>query len=54
MKYLKGTFDMKTQDTSYLKPGTSSGFVDADWANYTTDGMSTTGYLFLFGGGTIS
>jgi transposase InsO family protein len=52
MRYLQGSLDAK------LVLGGKSlalvGFCDADWAGDATDRRSTTGYVFMLGGGAIS
>jgi hypothetical protein len=52
MRYLQGT---KSQGLKFSKTnGQLQGFVDADWANDTTDRRSTTGYIFTLGSAPIS
>jgi hypothetical protein len=52
MKYLQGT---KSHGLKFTKTeGYLQGYVDADWANDTTDRRSTTGYIFTLGSAPIS
>lgn len=52
MRYLKGTMDLKLcfgGNDIALK-----GYCDVDWAGDASDRRSTTGYVFMLGGGAIS
>lgn len=54
LRYLKGTAD---HGIWYGKPGATTelfGYTDADWAGDKNDRKSTSGNVFLFGGGPIS
>ena len=53
MRYLKGTSNV---GILYKQDGSDKciGYSDADWASDTTDGKSTTGYIFTLSGGPIS
>nr|GEV99307.1 zinc finger, CCHC-type [Tanacetum cinerariifolium] len=51
-KYLKGT---KNYGLSYVGyPSVLEGYSDASWINYVEDSSSTSGWVFLLGGGAIS
>ena len=53
MRYLKGTSDL---GLLYTKEGSSKcvGYSDSDWGGDLDDRKSTSGYLFLIGGGSVS
>ncbi|GJY55628.1 hypothetical protein Tco_0454743 [Tanacetum coccineum] len=48
LKYLKNTMDYRLIYTSY--PLVLKGYNDASWINNTKDNLSTSGWVFLFGG----
>ena len=48
LRYLKGTQGLGLKYQKTEKP--LCGYVDADWANCTTDRRSYTGYMFILGG----
>nr|GFB77297.1 zinc finger, CCHC-type [Tanacetum cinerariifolium] len=52
LKYLKKTMDYKLMYISY--PLVLEGYTDASWINNTKDNSSTSGWVFLLGGGAIS
>lgn len=52
MRYLKGTLEMKL--TFGSKNGQFIGYCDSDYAADVDDRKSTSGYVFLYGGGAIS
>lgn len=54
LKYLQKTKTLKLTFDSTLDAGVLEGYVDADWANDTTDRKSTTGFIFKLFGGTVS
>ncbi|GKB62837.1 zinc finger, CCHC-type containing protein [Tanacetum coccineum] len=51
MKYLKKTMDYRLMCTGY--PSVLEGYTDASWINNTEDNSSTSGWVFLLGGGVI-
>ncbi|XP_071708837.1 secreted RxLR effector protein 161-like [Rutidosis leptorrhynchoides] len=51
-KYLKGTIDYGITYTGF--PSVLEGYSDASWITNVEDHSSTTGWIFLFGGGAIS
>ncbi|PWA94304.1 retrotransposon protein [Artemisia annua] len=51
-KYLKRTMDCSLSYTGY--PSVLEGYTDASWINNTEDNSSTSGWVFLLGGGAIS
>ena len=53
MRYLQGTVDF---GICYIRDGESDvmGFSDADWAGDLADRKSTSGYIFMYGGGPVS
>ncbi|GKA84915.1 zinc finger, CCHC-type containing protein [Tanacetum coccineum] len=52
LKYLKKTMDYRLTYTGY--PSVLEGYTDASWISNTEDNSSTSGWVFLFGGGAIS
>ncbi|GKB22455.1 zinc finger, CCHC-type containing protein [Tanacetum coccineum] len=52
LKYLKKTMDYRLTYTGY--PSMLEGYTDASWISNTEDNSSTSGWVFLLGGGTIS
>ncbi|GJS35841.1 zinc finger, CCHC-type containing protein [Tanacetum coccineum] len=52
LKYLKKTMDCSLTYTGY--PSVLEGYTDASWISYTEDNSSTSGWVFLLGGGAIS
>ncbi|GKF08102.1 hypothetical protein Tco_0042326, partial [Tanacetum coccineum] len=52
LKYLKKTIDYRLTYIGY--PLVLEGYTDASWINNTEDNSSTSGWLFLLGGGAIS
>ncbi|GJR98879.1 zinc finger, CCHC-type containing protein [Tanacetum coccineum] len=52
LKYLKKTMDYRLTYTGY--PSVLKGYTDASWINNTEDNSSTSGWVFLLGGGAIS
>ncbi|GJZ63689.1 zinc finger, CCHC-type containing protein [Tanacetum coccineum] len=52
LKYLKKTMDYKLTYTGYLL--VLEGYIDASWISNTEDNSSTSGWVFLLGGGVIS
>nr|GEW10926.1 hypothetical protein [Tanacetum cinerariifolium] len=52
LKYLKKTIDYRLTYTGY--PSVLKGYTDANWINNTEDNSSTSGWVFLLGGGAIS
>ncbi|GJU94538.1 zinc finger, CCHC-type containing protein [Tanacetum coccineum] len=52
LKYLKKTMDYKLMYSGY--PLVLEGYTDASWINNTEDNSSTSGWVFLLGGGVIS
>ncbi|GJT65406.1 hypothetical protein Tco_1016886 [Tanacetum coccineum] len=52
LKYLKKTMDYRLTYTSY--PSVLEGYTDASWISNTKENSSTSGWVFLLGGGTIS
>ena len=54
MRYLKGTIDYGLQYTVGEEDPELVGYSDADWAGDPDTRRSTSGYLFQFGGGSIS
>ncbi|GJT58559.1 zinc finger, CCHC-type containing protein [Tanacetum coccineum] len=52
LKYLKKTMDYKLTYTGY--PSVLEGYTDASWISNTEDNSSTSGWVFLLGGGVIS
>nr|GEU38223.1 zinc finger, CCHC-type [Tanacetum cinerariifolium] len=52
LKYLKKTMDYRLTYTSY--PLVLEGYTDVSWISNTEDNSSTSGWVFLFGGGAIS
>ncbi|GJX86537.1 zinc finger, CCHC-type containing protein [Tanacetum coccineum] len=52
LKYLKKTMDYKLTYTGY--PSVLEGYTDASWISNSEDNSSTSGWVFLFGGGAIS
>ncbi|GJZ04429.1 zinc finger, CCHC-type containing protein [Tanacetum coccineum] len=52
LKYLKKTMDYRLTYTSY--PSVLEGYTDASWISNTEDNSSTSGWVFLLGGGAIS
>ena len=51
-KYLKRTMDYSLSYTGY--PSVLEGYTDASWISNTEDNSSTSGWVFLLGGGAIS
>lgn len=51
-KYLKKTMDYSLSYTGY--PSVLEGYTDASWISNTEDNSSTSGWVFLLGGGAIS
>ncbi|GJZ80200.1 zinc finger, CCHC-type containing protein, partial [Tanacetum coccineum] len=51
-KYLKGTMNYGLSYVRY--PLVSEGYSDASWINHVEDSSSSSGWVFLFGGGAIS
>ncbi|GJW39487.1 zinc finger, CCHC-type containing protein [Tanacetum coccineum] len=52
LKYLKKTMDYRLACTGY--PSVLKGYTDASWISNTKDNSSTSGWIFLLGGGAIS
>nr|GEW22903.1 zinc finger, CCHC-type [Tanacetum cinerariifolium] len=52
LKYLKKTIDYRLIYISY--PSVLEGYTDASWISNTEDNSSTSGWVFLLGGGAIS
>ncbi|GKE05027.1 zinc finger, CCHC-type containing protein [Tanacetum coccineum] len=52
LKYLKKTIDYKLTYTGY--PSVLEGYTDASWISNSEDNSSTSGWVFLLGGGVIS
>ncbi|GKB51124.1 zinc finger, CCHC-type containing protein [Tanacetum coccineum] len=52
LKYLKKTIDYRLTYTGY--PSVLEGYTDASWISNTEDNSSTSGWVFLLGGGVIS
>ncbi|GJV06002.1 zinc finger, CCHC-type containing protein [Tanacetum coccineum] len=52
LKYLKKTMDYKLTYTGY--PSVLEGYTDASWISNSEDNSSTSGWVFLLGGGAIS
>ncbi|GJT36515.1 zinc finger, CCHC-type containing protein [Tanacetum coccineum] len=52
LKYLKKTMDYRLMYTGY--PSVLEGYTDARWISITEDNSSTSGWVFLLGGGAIS
>nr|GEU92390.1 zinc finger, CCHC-type [Tanacetum cinerariifolium] len=52
LKYLKKTMDYRLTYTGY--PSVLEGYTDASWISNTEDNSSTSGWVFLLGGGAIS
>ncbi|GJX07353.1 hypothetical protein Tco_0195285 [Tanacetum coccineum] len=52
LKYLKKTMDYSLTYTDY--PSVLEGYTDASWISNTKDNSSTSGWVFLLGGGAIS
>ncbi|GJY12266.1 zinc finger, CCHC-type containing protein [Tanacetum coccineum] len=52
LKYLTKTMDYSLTYTGY--PSVLEGYIDASWTSNTKDNLSTSGWVFLFGGGVIS
>ncbi|GJW10189.1 zinc finger, CCHC-type containing protein [Tanacetum coccineum] len=52
LKYLNKTMDYKLICTGY--PSVLEGYIDASWISNTKDNSSTSGWVFLLGGGAIS
>jgi hypothetical protein len=52
LKYLKRTMDYSLSYTSY--PSVLEGYTDASWISNIEDNSSTSGWVFLLGGGAIS
>ncbi|GJT59701.1 zinc finger, CCHC-type containing protein [Tanacetum coccineum] len=52
LKYLKKKIDFSLTYTSY--PSLLEGYTDASWINNTKDNSSSSGWVFLLGGGVIS
>ncbi|GJV10897.1 zinc finger, CCHC-type containing protein [Tanacetum coccineum] len=52
LKYLKKIMDYKLTYTAY--PSVLKGYTDASWISNTEDNSSTSGWVFLLGGGAIS
>nr|GEY93502.1 zinc finger, CCHC-type [Tanacetum cinerariifolium] len=52
LKYLKKTMDYSLTYTGY--PSVLKGYTDASWISNTKDNSSTSGWVFLLGGGAIS
>ncbi|GKA51708.1 hypothetical protein Tco_0744904 [Tanacetum coccineum] len=52
LKYLKKTIDYRLTYTGY--PSVLEGYTDASWISNTKDNSSTSGWVFLLGGGAIS
>ncbi|GJW68277.1 zinc finger, CCHC-type containing protein [Tanacetum coccineum] len=52
LKYLKKTMDYRLTYTGY--PSVLEGYTDASWISNTKDNSSTSGWVFLLGGGAIS
>ncbi|GKA31478.1 zinc finger, CCHC-type containing protein [Tanacetum coccineum] len=52
LKYLKKTMDYKLTYSGY--PSVLEGYTDASWISNTRDNSSTSGWVFLLGGGAIS
>ncbi|GKB07355.1 hypothetical protein Tco_0835639 [Tanacetum coccineum] len=52
LKYLKKTMDYRLTYTGY--PSVLEGYTDASWISNTGDISSTSGWVFLLGGGAIS
>nr|GEW79123.1 zinc finger, CCHC-type [Tanacetum cinerariifolium] len=51
-KYLRGTKDYGLSYVGY--PSVLEGYLDASWINHVEDSSSTSGWVFLLGGGVIS
>ncbi|GKB68654.1 hypothetical protein Tco_0930066 [Tanacetum coccineum] len=51
LKYLKKTMDYRLMYNGY--PSMLEGYTDASWINNTEDNSSTSGWVFLLGGGAI-
>ncbi|GJT81770.1 hypothetical protein Tco_1056112 [Tanacetum coccineum] len=51
-KYLKGTMNYGLSYVGY--PSVLEGYSDASWINHVEDSSSTSGWVFLLGGGAIS
>ncbi|GJT05530.1 zinc finger, CCHC-type containing protein [Tanacetum coccineum] len=51
LKYLKKTMDYRLTYTNY--PSVLEGYTDASWISNTEDNSSTSGWVFLLGGGAI-
>ncbi|GJZ48374.1 hypothetical protein Tco_0602206 [Tanacetum coccineum] len=51
-KYLKGTMNYGLSYMGY--PSVLEGYSDASWINHVEDSSSTSGWVFLLGGGAIS
>ncbi|GJW54316.1 zinc finger, CCHC-type containing protein [Tanacetum coccineum] len=52
LKYLKKTMDYRLRYTGY--PSVLEGYTDASWIGNTGDNLSTSGWVFMLGGGAIS
>ncbi|GJT70193.1 hypothetical protein Tco_1029479 [Tanacetum coccineum] len=52
LKYLKKIMDYRLMYTGY--PSVLEGYTDASWISNTEDNSSTSGWVFLLGGGAIS
>nr|GFA66361.1 zinc finger, CCHC-type [Tanacetum cinerariifolium] len=52
LKYLKKIMDYRLTYTGY--PSVLEGYTDASWISNTEDNLSTSGWVFLLGGGVIS
>ncbi|GJZ92148.1 zinc finger, CCHC-type containing protein [Tanacetum coccineum] len=52
LKYLKKTMDYRLTYTGY--PSVLEGYTDASWISNTEDNSSTSGWVFMLGGGAIS
>ncbi|GJW27757.1 zinc finger, CCHC-type containing protein [Tanacetum coccineum] len=52
LKYLKKTMDYRLTYIGY--PSVLEGYTDASWISNTEDNLSTSGWVFLLGGGAIS
>ena len=52
LKYLKRTMDYSLSYTGY--PSVLEGYTDASWISNTEDNSSTSGWVFLLGGGPLS
>ena len=52
LRYLKYTQNYGLQYSKY--PAVLEGYCDANWISNTKDSKSTSGYLFILGGGVVS